>query len=1251
MSKNTSIKEIERLLRFQKEDFPELHQAAENNSIILFIGAGIAKLYGCPLWNEMANLLVQELRKNKMLDYAEEKVLLDDALTNPRKVISICYKRCFDNNKISIYENSIKESVKIEDDNKDKPNNIFNKIFSLKAITHFTTNIDDGLKNYVQKVKSSGNKIDIYNCTAPSDKKRIEQVNYNIFKDGNVIYLHGNIENISECILSVDKYLSFYNESNTFLNELFLKIKKNKTIIIFIGYSLNEWDIIERIYKMKNGPKEVVAYLLSPIFSSERIKFNLEKDYYESFGVKAIPYIIDEQGYETINLVLDNLSKSIAQNIHDPYEIFSQIDEVNRLDSKKLNFLLAKISKRTAYEDKFFKKIKDIKCFDELKKRGYFKPNPDTQPQETEKGFFFIPYWNVLPYLEKVSQQVDKPENEKYINKLIKIIRDVTNYHIKNNKVLDNYRTWYYFVKILCNIPNDKIPIDIIDLIPIWLDSRFDTLLQSSEITTKLLPKFLTDNPDDIQKAEKIIEYITEPINTVIEPFWLKETFEKYSELIGSKCSAKVIEDLTTKIKKILTNKQYAIYHSFYNEGKFYTKRPLEALTFILKRVLLAKAKHDSNVTKEILKKFLEDKDLYFPKMALYVMGQNMDKYEELFWEVVATDTGELIFANTLYVGDELKYVLKNLKNLTDERTKIIQEKIDNAVKRQNFKKDAERDIALYKQKIYQALSHDPFFKNLYDKMKKITNVDVELKPAIGKGEISVGPGPSLLTKDKIMKMPNDKLAEYLEKFKTENHWKGPTVGGLADLLAEIAKENPDKFTEHIDPFVNTGYYYIYKILQGIKDAWNAKKEIDWETLLNFIEKYISRKEFWEDKFIIDDDGWNATHKWIVGKVSEVIQDGTSDDSLAFPEKHFEQAEKIIFLLLNHLKSEENKEITDYVIYTLNSPWGKTISALINLALRKARVDEKNGIKSNTKWSIELKQKYEEILDKKIIEGYTCFGQYLPIFYHLDKEWVKEKIKSLEDEKGTEYWEAFMAGYLYDCKVDDDLYNLMRFHYSYGIAYNFKEKIYNELLVQDIAIGYFRNKETLNEEGSLFKEILDNFKYEQIEAIISLFGAQKEYLTKDDEISTNIREKIIEFWGWLFNKYKDKQVIDENDKKILSDVSQLTVFLPKIDKENSEWLKVSAQYVGVDFSSSFFIEYLDNLKDKGDNKETSKYIGEIFLNMLSNFTPDYDQEHIRSIIKFLFEEGNKDTAREICNIYAQRGYEFLRDIYDNYEDR
>jgi hypothetical protein len=78
---------------------------------------------------------------------------------------------------------------------------------------------------------------------------------------------------------------------------------------------------------------------------------------------------------------------------------------------------------------------------------------------------------------------------------------------------------------------------------------------------------------------------------------------------------------------------------------------------------------------------------------------------------------------------------------------------------------------------------------------------------------------------------------------------------------------------------------------------------------------------------------------------------------------------------------------------------------------------------------------------------------------------------------------------------------------------------------------------------------------------------------------------------------------------------------------------LSAPYVHEDFNSPFFIECLDGLKDKGDNKETAKYIGEIYLEMLEKITPDFDQKHIRSIVEFLYNNGTQDNANKICNIY------------------
>jgi len=324
--KHNNIDQIERWLQFQPDDFQELHQAAKNESIILFIGAGISKFYGCMLWNEMAAHLVREIQKEKIISFAEQDILLNDVNANPRKVISICYNKCKNIDKLDVYKRAIKESLNIN--NNDKLKNIYKKIFSIKATTYITTNIDDGIEKYIGSIKT-GKRISIYNCTLDTDKLKIQQVKFNILKDGNIIYLHGSVNHIDKCILTVENYLNHY--SQRFINDLFINIKKINPYFIFLGYGLNEWDIIERVYKTWDySSQEQVGLLLSPIYSHGLVRFNLEMEYYKSFGVKPVPYIIDEDGYKKIFYVLNNLAKAIDKSIPSPYDIFTEIEEIGK---------------------------------------------------------------------------------------------------------------------------------------------------------------------------------------------------------------------------------------------------------------------------------------------------------------------------------------------------------------------------------------------------------------------------------------------------------------------------------------------------------------------------------------------------------------------------------------------------------------------------------------------------------------------------------------------------------------------------------------------------------------------------------------------------------------------------------------------------------------------------------------------------------------------------------------------------------
>ena len=1108
-------------------------------------------------------------------------------------------------------------------------------------------------------------------------------------------------------------FISHSSKDHNFTMLLAEKLKKDFTDIWIDEWELQAGDSI--VQKISEGIRKSSFFII--VFSKYSIKSNwvlrelnsalmrqLTKD-----DVKILPIILEieldevpllmsdiysvkfsrdfisETEYQKLIAPIAEKEKSIQLSQYQDlyFENIVHVDMI--LDKKQLltrqevEFILKLINEKY-YRNYFFKKVTTLHWFYILKNEGYFKPNLNTRPQETEKGYFLIPKWNVLSYLERVSQQVNDQSNEKYINELLAIISEVSKFKDSKEQHIDNYHTWHSFVKILSNLPNNKIPDEIIDLIPIWLSSKFDTTLPGAETIRRLLPKFLTDSPDDIKKAEKIIEHITS-IKTIpvskegekdkkaelsIDPSFLKEGFEKYSEDIGKKCSDKVIKNLAMKIKGLLKREEEeGTYHSFYEELD-YLDGPLDMLTFILKRILNTKAKSDKKTTLEILKDFIHEKNyLYFPKMALFIIGNNLDKYEEFFWKILISNSNNSIFKNSSPFGDELKNILENLKNIDIEKREILQSKIENSAKLEDFRESQKLLLNLYKQKFYKALSHDQYFKEAYEKTKSLTGYESELRPTIGKVEISSDFGPTPLTREKILQMTNTELADFLFTFKPTNHWKGPSVIGLSETLKKVVKEKPEKFTDDLNPFLETGFIYVYDIIWGIRDAWENNRIFDWGKLLEFIEKYITSIDFWNNKFNIKDDEWRANHFWILGIVGELIKKGTIEESRFFPEEHFQKAQEIIFqiidkMLLNEKEVLESRsERNDYLTYARNSTFGKISEALFMLAYRIKKCEQKAKNKQPVSWKINIKNKYEELFENEINESYVWLGIHLPIFYLvLDKKWTETQINQISSKK-DKIWEAFMQGYLKSNKINGDLYRLMRSHYEKAIEYKFKEEHSSERLVQHICLVYLQGIEKIEDENGLFRKIIDKWDSFQIKEIIGWLWMQRDFImgqlqekkgTEEALRKEKMRELINDFWRWVYeNKYKEIKQFKEEDKEILSELSKLTVFLEKIDAENYEWLSLSAPYIHVDFNAPFFLKYLNNLK--GKDKDAGKYVGEIFLKILENSTPDYDQKDIRSIVEYLYISDLKNYADDICDKYAKKGLEFLRDIYENYHQK
>ena len=178
--------------------------------------------------------------------------------------------------------------------------------------------------------------------------------------------------------------------------------------------------------------------------------------------------------------------------------------------------------------------------FDALADEGLFDPSRNSGPVEADKpGYYRVPYWPPLPYLEGVARLAGERADAALAEKVMRIVRNVSQWQKSDGKPRDNHNTWQSFAKILGLLPSTAVSLADIDLASIWLTGRFDRWMAGLALASGALRKFLaSDHPGDWARACRIlyhctaVEFVngglgterttTEP-RTVLEDYWLKD--------------------------------------------------------------------------------------------------------------------------------------------------------------------------------------------------------------------------------------------------------------------------------------------------------------------------------------------------------------------------------------------------------------------------------------------------------------------------------------------------------------------------------------------------------------------------------------------------------------------------------------------------------------------------------------------------------------------------------------------------------
>lgn len=255
----------------------EIIEAANTGNLVLFIGAGISRMAGHPSWDGFADAVVDQLVKHEVIDHHEKSLI--NALPDPRKRLSIA--------KILDEDNGAKVDYKKIFELNEPRCDVYDFINKYDC-TFVTTNYDKLIKPSTSQGKPE---------TSWRTFKRKNLINAKLDTKGAVIHLHGCVDDPSSMIVTTKDYLEHYvsDEVPKFLTHLF-----STKVVLFLGYGLEETEILEYVLKSSNQKKQPQKrlFILQGFFNAEEPLFEKLKAYYEqSFNAQLIVFPRDHEDY------------------------------------------------------------------------------------------------------------------------------------------------------------------------------------------------------------------------------------------------------------------------------------------------------------------------------------------------------------------------------------------------------------------------------------------------------------------------------------------------------------------------------------------------------------------------------------------------------------------------------------------------------------------------------------------------------------------------------------------------------------------------------------------------------------------------------------------------------------------------------------------------------------------------------------------------------------------------------------------
>lgn len=261
----------------------------------IFIGAGISKLAGYKLWDELRKEMIDYLWTRRNSLSFDQEMCLDLSMCEELKkhediIEAFDYLYKIDK---KLFVSGMKEIFASDD--KRVVNKIYQVLNKLNNGKNFfvTTNIAMGFQKYLGLTDES---VPIY----PEFHKPLKLINY----------LHGRIDKEDTWIFTRAQYDNGYFKGEAPCAK-FLKYIFENYNVLFIGYGLREREIQTVI---SSTDKRKTHYWIEGVSRKNEDHLKIRStSLKENYNINLIPYYIDQKGhellYEVINLLYESIKK------------------------------------------------------------------------------------------------------------------------------------------------------------------------------------------------------------------------------------------------------------------------------------------------------------------------------------------------------------------------------------------------------------------------------------------------------------------------------------------------------------------------------------------------------------------------------------------------------------------------------------------------------------------------------------------------------------------------------------------------------------------------------------------------------------------------------------------------------------------------------------------------------------------------------------------------------------------------------